>query len=64
MGEEDLIPPARVHESTKLFLNDECTRCRTNETEKAKWYPKVSEFFYKRYKQSTDDVLKAQFYGI
>lgn len=64
MGEEDLIPPARVKESTKIFLQDECTRCKTNETEKAKCDTKVSEYFYKKYKSSTDDVLKAQFFGI
>ena len=64
MGEEDLIPPARVKSSTVIFLNDECTRCKNNQTEKAKCDPKVSEYFYKKYKTSVDDIIKAQFSGI
>lgn len=64
MGEEDLIPPARVKQSTWIFLSDECTRCKKSAEEKAKCDHSVSEYFYKKYKSATDDVIKAQFYGI
>jgi hypothetical protein len=36
MAEDDLIPDARMKLSTKLFIGDECKRCQTNETERAK----------------------------
>jgi hypothetical protein len=49
MGNEDLIPPARIFSSTKIFLDDECNRCRTSKEEKARCDPKLSEYFYKKY---------------
>jgi hypothetical protein len=64
MAEDDLIPNARIQLSTKIFLSDECKRCQSGDKESEKNDPQVSEYFFNKYKTSTQDWLSSKFYGI